>query len=105
MAGFLDWSLCTLAQSSLQTIEGVIAMDGTLQALVNTAGGAGRLCAAWGRRSTCGYSESEVVGSASAGGELLFAAAGEWPSGGVALRMTGRAVACQRGPPALVEMG
>ncbi|XP_074200185.1 tubulin-specific chaperone D isoform X2 [Camelus bactrianus] len=33
MAGFLDWSLCTLANSSFQTIEGVIAMDGTLQAL------------------------------------------------------------------------
>lgn len=36
MAGFLDWSLHTLAHSSFQTIEGVIAMDGTLQALVNT---------------------------------------------------------------------
>ena len=34
MASFLDWSLCTLARSSFQTIEGVIAMDGTLQALV-----------------------------------------------------------------------
>ncbi|XP_057630408.1 tubulin-specific chaperone D [Chionomys nivalis] len=33
MASFLDWSLCTLAHSSLQTIEGVIAMDGMLQAL------------------------------------------------------------------------
>nr|XP_055178134.1 tubulin-specific chaperone D isoform X1 [Nyctereutes procyonoides] len=33
MAGFLDWSLHTLARSSFQTIEGVIAMDGTLQAL------------------------------------------------------------------------
>ncbi|XP_012658670.1 tubulin-specific chaperone D isoform X1 [Otolemur garnettii] len=33
MAGFLDWSLCTLARSSFQTLEGVIAMDGTLQAL------------------------------------------------------------------------
>ncbi|XP_060027662.1 tubulin-specific chaperone D isoform X2 [Erinaceus europaeus] len=33
MACFLDWSLCTLAHSSFQTIEGVIAMDGTLQAL------------------------------------------------------------------------
>ncbi|XP_077897457.1 tubulin-specific chaperone D [Ictidomys tridecemlineatus] len=33
MAGFLDWSLCTLARSSFQTMEGVIAMDGTLQAL------------------------------------------------------------------------
>uniref|UniRef100_A0A452FBW0 Tubulin-specific chaperone D n=1 Tax=Capra hircus TaxID=9925 RepID=A0A452FBW0_CAPHI len=33
MASFLDWSLCTLARSSFQTIEGVIAMDGTLQAL------------------------------------------------------------------------
>ena len=36
MASFLDWSLCTLACSSFQTIEGVIAMDGMLQALVNT---------------------------------------------------------------------
>ncbi|KAM5305967.1 tubulin-specific chaperone D isoform 2-T2 [Glossophaga mutica] len=33
MADFLDWSLCTLARASFQTIEGVIAMDGTLQAL------------------------------------------------------------------------
>uniref|UniRef100_A0A8C9P525 Tubulin-specific chaperone D n=1 Tax=Spermophilus dauricus TaxID=99837 RepID=A0A8C9P525_SPEDA len=33
MPGFLDWSLCTLARSSFQTMEGVIAMDGTLQAL------------------------------------------------------------------------
>ncbi|XP_049557798.1 tubulin-specific chaperone D isoform X1 [Orcinus orca] len=33
MASFLDWSLCTLACSSFQTIEGVIAMDGMLQAL------------------------------------------------------------------------
>uniref|UniRef100_A0A8D2D2J7 Tubulin-specific chaperone D n=1 Tax=Sciurus vulgaris TaxID=55149 RepID=A0A8D2D2J7_SCIVU len=33
MADFLDWSLCTLARSSFQTMEGVIAMDGTLQAL------------------------------------------------------------------------
>ncbi|GAB5581455.1 tubulin-specific chaperone D isoform X1 [Prionailurus iriomotensis] len=33
MAGFLDWSLHTLTRSSFQTIEGVIAMDGTLQAL------------------------------------------------------------------------
>ncbi|XP_073092277.1 tubulin-specific chaperone D isoform X3 [Manis javanica] len=33
MAGFLDKSLCTLSRSSFQTIEGVIAMDGTLQAL------------------------------------------------------------------------
>ncbi|XP_036079783.1 tubulin-specific chaperone D isoform X8 [Rousettus aegyptiacus] len=33
MAGFLDWSLSTLTRSSFQTIEGVIAMDGTLQAL------------------------------------------------------------------------
>uniref|UniRef100_A0A8C8TVU7 Tubulin-specific chaperone D n=2 Tax=Peromyscus maniculatus bairdii TaxID=230844 RepID=A0A8C8TVU7_PERMB len=33
MASFLDWSLCTLAHSSFQTIEGVIAMDGMLQAL------------------------------------------------------------------------
>lgn len=36
MASFLDWSLCTLAHSSFQTIEGVIAMDGMLQALVST---------------------------------------------------------------------
>ncbi|GAB1297210.1 Tubulin-specific chaperone D [Apodemus speciosus] len=33
MASFLDWSLCTLARSSFHTIEGVIAMDGMLQAL------------------------------------------------------------------------
>ncbi|XP_036125871.1 tubulin-specific chaperone D isoform X1 [Molossus molossus] len=33
MADFLDWSLCTLARSSFQTIEGVITMDGMLQAL------------------------------------------------------------------------
>ncbi|XP_040606163.1 tubulin-specific chaperone D [Mesocricetus auratus] len=33
MASFLDWSLCTLANSSFQTIDGVIAMDGMLQAL------------------------------------------------------------------------
>ncbi|XP_054449170.1 tubulin-specific chaperone D [Pteronotus mesoamericanus] len=33
MAGFLDWSLCTLARASFQTIEGVVAVDGTLQAL------------------------------------------------------------------------
>ncbi|KAL1779263.1 tubulin-specific chaperone D [Sigmodon hispidus] len=33
MASFLDWSLCTLAHSSFQTIEGVITMDGMLQAL------------------------------------------------------------------------
>ncbi|XP_053767028.1 tubulin-specific chaperone D isoform X2 [Desmodus rotundus] len=33
MADFLDWSLCTLARASFQTIEGVITMDGTLQAL------------------------------------------------------------------------
>ncbi|XP_030891651.1 tubulin-specific chaperone D [Leptonychotes weddellii] len=33
MAGFLDWSLHTLARSSFQTIEGVIAMDGMLQSL------------------------------------------------------------------------
>lgn len=37
MASFLDWSLCTLAHSSLQTIEGVIVMDGMLQALVSTS--------------------------------------------------------------------
>nr|XP_045015131.1 tubulin-specific chaperone D [Jaculus jaculus] len=36
MASFLDWSLCTLAHSSFQTIEGVIAMDGMLQALAQT---------------------------------------------------------------------
>ncbi|KAH0501774.1 Tubulin-specific chaperone D [Microtus ochrogaster] len=36
MASFLDWSLCTLAHSSFQTIEGVIVMDGMLQALVST---------------------------------------------------------------------
>lgn len=41
MAGFLDWSLHTLTRSSFQTIEGVIAMDGTLQALVNIAPGEG----------------------------------------------------------------
>lgn len=41
MADFLDWSLCTLARSSFQTIEGVITMDGMLQALVNTALGEG----------------------------------------------------------------
>lgn len=35
MASFLDWSLCTLAHSSFQTIEGVIAIDGMLQALVS----------------------------------------------------------------------
>lgn len=35
MASFLDWSLCTLAHSSFQTIEGVITMDGMLQALVS----------------------------------------------------------------------
>ncbi|XP_008837869.1 tubulin-specific chaperone D [Nannospalax galili] len=33
MASFLDWSLCTLAGSSFHTIEGVITMDGMLQAL------------------------------------------------------------------------
>lgn len=33
MASFLDWSLCTLAHSSFQTIDGVITMDGMLQAL------------------------------------------------------------------------
>ncbi|XP_048222175.1 tubulin-specific chaperone D [Perognathus longimembris pacificus] len=33
MASFLDWSLCTLARSSFQTMDGVIAMDGILQAL------------------------------------------------------------------------
>ncbi|KAM5272695.1 tubulin-specific chaperone D [Ctenodactylus gundi] len=33
MAGFLDWSLGTLARSSFQTIDGVIAMNGVLQAL------------------------------------------------------------------------
>lgn len=39
MASFLDWSLCTLAHSSFQTIEGVITMDGMLQALVSPAPG------------------------------------------------------------------
>uniref|UniRef100_G3QHW9 Tubulin-specific chaperone D n=1 Tax=Gorilla gorilla gorilla TaxID=9595 RepID=G3QHW9_GORGO len=34
MAEFLDWSLCNLARSSFQTMQGVITMDGTLQALV-----------------------------------------------------------------------
>ncbi|XP_012933569.1 tubulin-specific chaperone D isoform X2 [Heterocephalus glaber] len=33
MASFLDWSLSTLARSSFHAIDGVIAMDGTLQAL------------------------------------------------------------------------
>ncbi|XP_039332583.1 tubulin-specific chaperone D isoform X2 [Saimiri boliviensis] len=33
MAGFLDWSLCNLARSSFQNVEGVITMDGMLQAL------------------------------------------------------------------------
>uniref|UniRef100_A0A8D1GRB9 Tubulin-specific chaperone D n=1 Tax=Sus scrofa TaxID=9823 RepID=A0A8D1GRB9_PIG len=33
MAGLLDRSLCTLARCSFRTIEGVITMDGTLQAL------------------------------------------------------------------------
>ncbi|XP_006869675.1 PREDICTED: tubulin-specific chaperone D [Chrysochloris asiatica] len=33
MAGFLDWTLHTLAHSSFQTIEGTITMDGVLQAL------------------------------------------------------------------------
>nr|XP_047302743.1 tubulin-specific chaperone D isoform X5 [Homo sapiens] len=33
MAEFLDWSLCNLARSSFQTMQGVITMDGTLQAL------------------------------------------------------------------------
>lgn len=50
MAHFLDWSLCTLARSSFQTIEGVIAMDGTLQALVNTVKG-GRLSEQQGKFS------------------------------------------------------
>lgn len=36
----MDWSLYTLSRSSFQTIEGVITMDGMLQALVNTAPGA-----------------------------------------------------------------
>lgn len=43
MADFLDWSLCTLARSSFQTIEGVITMDGMLQALVNSPGVRGTL--------------------------------------------------------------
>uniref|UniRef100_A0A2K6AR89 Tubulin-specific chaperone D n=1 Tax=Macaca nemestrina TaxID=9545 RepID=A0A2K6AR89_MACNE len=34
MAEFLDWSLCNLASSSFQTLQGVITMDGMLQALV-----------------------------------------------------------------------
>lgn len=55
MAGFLDWSLHTLARSSFQTIEGVIAMDGTLQALVNTArAGRGASCAHLGVHSEIG---------------------------------------------------
>nr|XP_035158153.2 tubulin-specific chaperone D isoform X4 [Callithrix jacchus] len=33
MAGFLDWSLCNLSRSSFQNAEGVITMDGMLQAL------------------------------------------------------------------------
>uniref|UniRef100_A0A2K5K8D1 Tubulin-specific chaperone D n=1 Tax=Colobus angolensis palliatus TaxID=336983 RepID=A0A2K5K8D1_COLAP len=33
MAEFLDWSLCNLANSSFQTLQGVITMDGMLQAL------------------------------------------------------------------------
>ncbi|XP_006886364.1 PREDICTED: tubulin-specific chaperone D [Elephantulus edwardii] len=33
MTGFLDWTLRTLTQSSFQTIEGTIAVDGALQAL------------------------------------------------------------------------
>ncbi|XP_055971238.1 tubulin-specific chaperone D [Sorex fumeus] len=33
MEHFLDWSLCTLAHSSFQTMIGVITMDGMLQAL------------------------------------------------------------------------
>ncbi|XP_063511940.1 tubulin-specific chaperone D isoform X15 [Pongo pygmaeus] len=33
MAEFLDWSLCNLARSSFQTMQGVIIMDGMLQAL------------------------------------------------------------------------
>uniref|UniRef100_A0A2K5F6I2 Tubulin-specific chaperone D n=1 Tax=Aotus nancymaae TaxID=37293 RepID=A0A2K5F6I2_AOTNA len=37
MAGFLDWSLCSLARSSFQNVEGVITMNGMLQALVSTA--------------------------------------------------------------------
>lgn len=37
MAEFLDWSLCNLARSSFQTMQGVITMDGTLQALVSAA--------------------------------------------------------------------
>lgn len=37
MAGLLDRSLCTLARCSFRTIEGVITMDGTLQALVGPA--------------------------------------------------------------------
>lgn len=37
MAEFLDWSLCNLASSSFQTLQGVITMDGMLQALVSAA--------------------------------------------------------------------
>uniref|UniRef100_A0A8D0L4C6 Tubulin-specific chaperone D n=1 Tax=Sphenodon punctatus TaxID=8508 RepID=A0A8D0L4C6_SPHPU len=33
MADFLDWTLSTLLQSSFQTMEGTVAMDGMLQAL------------------------------------------------------------------------
>nr|XP_024644643.1 tubulin-specific chaperone D [Macaca nemestrina] len=35
MAEFLDWSLCNLASSSFQTLQGVITMDGMLQALAS----------------------------------------------------------------------
>ncbi|ELW68168.1 Tubulin-specific chaperone D [Tupaia chinensis] len=38
MPAFLDWSLRTLARSSFRTIEGVITMDGMLQALLRTQG-------------------------------------------------------------------
>uniref|UniRef100_A0A8C0GPQ0 Tubulin-specific chaperone D n=1 Tax=Chelonoidis abingdonii TaxID=106734 RepID=A0A8C0GPQ0_CHEAB len=36
MADFLDWALSTLSNSSFQTMEGTVVMDGMLQALVNT---------------------------------------------------------------------
>lgn len=51
MASFLDWSLCTLAHSSFHTIEGVIAMDGMLQALVSSGD-----CRNWCRAQTDGLS-------------------------------------------------
>jgi hypothetical protein len=52
MDDFLDWSLCTLARSSFETIDGIITMDGTLQALVNTVCSVpwGQLVRLWGSR-------------------------------------------------------